>query len=146
MTPDPLQQTMFDGFIIPPFYPEEVQVKLRKGIEQSFSASASRTVDFDSKQEAMKRSMNHANPDWKAAALDAIVEVASKQASFTSDDILAVLDRLDVKTHDTRALGGILTAAARLKWIRKSGNYVPSKRPACHSRPILIWESLIFTQ
>lgn len=112
----------------------------------SFSASVSRTVDPDTKEQAIKRATNHANPEWKSAALDAIVEIASKQVCFTSDDVLGALDRLDVTTHDTRALGGILTAAARLKWIRKSGNYIPSKRPACHSRPILIWESLIFTQ
>lgn len=98
---------------------------------------------IDTKEEAIERSMGNANERWKTAALDTIVEIAQKTPSLTSDDVLAVLDRLDVKTHDTRALGGIFVQAARLGWIRKTGAYVPSKRPACHSRPILVWESLL---
>lgn len=127
-----------------PQWPQYCDERLLKNEEPVFSEEVQRlNKTIDSKEEAIERSMGNANERWKTAALDTIVEIAQKTPSFTSDDVLAVLDRLDVKTHDTRALGGIFVQAARLGWIRKTGAYVPSKRPACHSRPILVWESLL---
>lgn len=100
--------------------------------------------EYETKKEAIRKAMKNANEEIKTAALDGIVAIAQECAYVTSDDVLEYLADRNYTTHDTRFLGGIFIQAARMGWIRKSGNYRPSKRKECHHRPILIWESFLY--
>lgn len=60
---------------------------------------------------------------------------------FTADDVWYSLGDEET-THEPRALGAVIRAAAKANLIRKTGAYRPSTRPACHSRPVAVWVRL----
>jgi hypothetical protein len=82
----------------------------------------------------------HANPTWKTAALAAIMRLAARQQTFTSYDVLQELAKSpDVRTHDLRAVGGVLQEARDLGVI-VSGGLV--RRNDKHSRgATTLWQS-----
>lgn len=85
----------------------------------------------------------HADPDWKEAAYDAVVATAYARARFTADDIY---DRLDgsVSTHEPRALGPVMLRAVRSGLIAKANvASIPSRRRSLHASPRTVWDSLI---
>jgi len=63
----------------------------------------------------------HADPTWRQAALAAATRLASRQRQFTSHDVLQELAKSDVKTHDLRAIGGIMQEARDLGLITAVG-------------------------
>ena len=83
---------------------------------------------------------DHANPTWKTAALAATMRLASRQQTFTSYDVLEELAKSpDVKTHDLRAIGGVLQEARDLGVI-VSGGLI--RRNDKHTRgATTLWES-----
>ncbi len=99
----------------------------------------------EAKRDAIERVGNHANPDWKAAALESVQLAARRQPTLTTDDVWWLLGWDNPEhTHEPRAMGAIMQAAARAGWIRATPAYQQSVRVACHARPLRVWESLIF--
>lgn len=95
------------------------------------------------KAEAMARVEEHADTSWKAAARQAVLNAARELPRFTSDD---VMDRIggEVSTHELRALGPVMLAAAKCGWIAKVDcAAVPSRRTSLHASPRTVWRSLI---
>jgi hypothetical protein len=68
--------------------------------------------------EAGKR---HANREWKKAALAVVKHLAKKNFNFTSADVLAALAKADVRTHDLRAIGGVMVEARDCGFIESTG-------------------------
>ena len=95
------------------------------------------------KAEGMDRAARHANPAWKQAAHEAVLVVARRQEFLTADDVMAAIGP-GFHTHELRALGPVMLAAARCGWIEKAqlppGN---SNRAHCHRGLMTIWRSLI---
>jgi hypothetical protein len=83
----------------------------------------------------------HANEIWKQTAMKAVQVLCQTHKRITTDDIWDYLEAFDVHTKEHRALGAIMRNAAKKGWCRSSGDYVQSKRPVCHRRPIAIWDS-----
>ena len=81
----------------------------------------------------------HASTPWKQAAANRILEITKSHDTFTSDEVLIPLEREGIITSDTRALAAILIAARKLGLIEATDNFVPTKRPASHRRPIRVW-------
>jgi hypothetical protein len=98
----------------------------------------------EAKREAMERVDTHANPDWKATALQAVLWLANDREHITSDDVWDLLNNRDVETHEPRALGAIMKRVAQGGFIEVTDRYVPSRRAACHGRPIRVWRSRTF--
>jgi hypothetical protein len=96
------------------------------------------------KSDGMGRAERAADPEWWAAACAAVVSVARSMRSLTTDDVLEAIDP-SVSTHEMRALGPVMTAAARDGVIVKS-RQMPRmcSRPTNHQRPLQVWSSLIF--
>lgn len=84
-----------------------------------------------------------ADAKWKIEALRIVSELAATKHEFTTDDVWEQLDKLDVSTHEPRAMGAVMTTARRMKLISSTLVHVISTRPACHSRPIKVWKSEI---
>lgn len=92
--------------------------------------------------DALLRVDEHADPDWKDVARDAIAFLATTRHEFTTDDVWAELDRHSATTHEPRALGALMRKAARQRLIAPTDRYVTSTRAACHSRPVKVWRTL----
>lgn len=93
---------------------------------------------------AIERAELGANPVWAVTALWAVRFLASRRPSFTTDDVWAVLDDLQVETPERRALGGVMRHAAAAGFITPTDTFIRSHRPECHCRPVLCWRSLLF--
>jgi hypothetical protein len=105
-----------------------------------FDADAARVA----RDEAVHRVDEHAEEDWKAAALDAVRFIAEKRDVFTTDAVWWLLGQQDVEPpHEERALGAVMQAAARQGWIAPTDRTRKSIRPACHARDLRIWRSLL---
>ena len=86
----------------------------------------------------------HANPTWKAAALAATMRLARQRARFTSYDVLQELADSNVKTHDLRAIGGVMQEARDLDIIESAGLVRRNDR---HSRgATTLWQSKVVAQ
>jgi hypothetical protein len=84
------------------------------------------------------------NATWKAAALNAIMRVASRLAQFTSHDVLEELKWSNVKTHDLRAIGAVMQQARDLRLISSIGLVRRNDR---HSRnATTLWQSRVLGQ
>lgn len=92
--------------------------------------------------DALDRVEAHADDAWKDAANQALWTVVRDGGlgyEFTSDDVHAVLDGLDVTTHEPRALGAIIRKAATAGWIVNTGRVDKTKRAVAHKRPATVW-------
>lgn len=94
------------------------------------------------RERAMRRALEHANQNWVRIATNVICDLAFSRQSFTTDDVWTVLETAypSVTTQEPRALGPLMRSAARQGLIRATGGYIPSTRPACNARPIMVWE------
>ncbi len=92
---------------------------------------------------AIERVDEHANEEWKSAALDAVSLCASAYSLFTTDQVYEVLVRYDVETHERRAMGAIMRRAKTAGWIAPTDDYWPTARPEAHRNPKRVWRSLI---
>ena len=96
------------------------------------------------KQKAISRVRDNADQEWRNAAIAAVRQIASVYSDFTTDDVWIELGGQAMQgTHDPRAMGAVMTDAARAGICRKSDRVRPSERKECHRRPIAIWISRI---
>lgn len=93
-------------------------------------------------QEHIHTCSNHANPTWKAAALAAAMRLARQRRQFTSFDVLRELETSSgAKTHDLRAIGGVMQEARDLGIIESVGLVRRNDR---HSRgATTLWQSKV---
>ncbi len=90
------------------------------------------------KQEAIQRADDHAAPEWKVAAYEALCHVANTTDEFTADDVWEALGPEAVNTHEPSALGPVFLRASRDKVIVKTGKQVLSRNPRRH-RDLTVW-------
>lgn len=93
-------------------------------------------------QEAIERVDRAADPDWKAAAQNAVRLVAARQEIFTPDDIWTLV----VKPSEPRALGPVMLRAKRDGICEPTGQLVKSKMATQHQNVITEYRSLIYRQ
>ena len=90
----------------------------------------------EGKARALERVAKNAPPGWMEDAIVAIRHLALTKKHITSDDIWPLVS----KPPEPRAMGAAFTNAAKRGILRKTRMVQNSKRPACHSRPIAVWE------
>lgn len=92
------------------------------------------------RDDAMTEADLHAEPSWRLAARQAILRVAlNHPTGFTTDEVWAELADGDTATHEPRALGAQMRAAAKAGEITGTDTYRPSTRADCHMRPVRVW-------
>jgi len=94
------------------------------------------------RDEAVGRVDAGANEAWKQRAFDIVQELAQTRAEFTTDDVWAVLANYPEKTHELRAMGAVISRAARAGLIFNTGRVRKSERAVCHQNPKAVWASL----
>lgn len=93
-------------------------------------------------EEGIRRADAYADKEWKVAALEAVKAVANANGRFTANEVWEELAKGGASTAEPRALGAIFRKARKLGWIQPTNEYLPSKIPQQHRRPIRVWESL----
>ncbi len=81
---------------------------------------------------------DNANAEWREMALEVVHLTCISMDRFTVNDFR---NKLKGKTHDNRAVGGLMKTACAKKWCRSTGNTIQSK--VGHKSPLQIWESLL---
>lgn len=95
------------------------------------------------RDEGMARVESHADPDWKAAAAATVEQVARTHREFTSDD---VWEAGLPKVAESRALGPVMSAAARAGLIVSTDRFVSTTQPKSHRSPARVWASRIYEE
>lgn len=91
---------------------------------------------------AIGRGYKNANKEWKEMALACVRTVCENRHQFTMNDVRGLIDISPIKTHDKRAIGGIIKKAKKLKWIEPTGQSIMSK--VGHKSPLQIWRSKLY--
>jgi hypothetical protein len=71
--------------------------------------------------EQIDKAKAHANPAWRDTAIAIIQQLAIHQDLLTAFDVRRELEDKPEQTTDLRAIGSVLLAARRLKYIEKIG-------------------------
>jgi hypothetical protein len=94
------------------------------------------------RDEGIERAQGGAPAVALSEAITAVHHLAARQATLTTDDVWATLTAWGAMTFpEPRAMGAVLKAARRLKYVRPSPRHELSTRPVCHRRPIRMWLS-----
>tara|TARA_R100000808_G_scaffold20219_2_gene43808 strand:+ start:9177 stop:9500 length:324 start_codon:yes stop_codon:yes gene_type:complete len=95
----------------------------------------------EARDEGMKRAEVNADPEWVEDALACIKKICERQRAFTSEDVWR--EGLP-KPREPRALGPVLTAAAKKGWCKSSGKFVRGTSVTRHGAPVAVWVSEIY--
>jgi hypothetical protein len=95
----------------------------------------------------MGRADDAANKRWKVAALYAVWMVALECEDFTTDEVSKYMEKHwpDIATHEPRALGPIMTTAARKGYCENTRKQRLTEKAVAHRRGKNVWKSLIWT-
>ena len=96
------------------------------------------------RDEGIRRVERHASDDFKAAAVQAIRDLARRKSHFTVDEVWTVRDAWPA-TPDKRAMGAVMRQAVLDGLLEATQTFIPTTQPACHRRPIRQWRSLVFS-
>jgi hypothetical protein len=120
--------------------PREVDPVTAKLVDKARAIASRAAADA-----AIAEADANANPDWRAAVAAVIVALAAERETFTTDDVWRFLDadHAEAITHEPRALGALMLAAARDGVIATLDDWRPSDRIVNHGRPVRVWRSLI---
>lgn len=100
---------------------------------------------MEAKYEAIARVGYNTESWWRMKADEAVWEVAINNPLFTTDDVWEQLQKWGVEpSHEKRAMGAIMTQAAKKAWVTKTDRVRNSQRVECHNRPVAVWQSNIF--
>jgi hypothetical protein len=102
-------------------------------------------IGDDGKRDGMDRARRHCDPIWRRYADEAVIKAARHLTSLTTDDVVRLIPD-NIRTHENRALGPVMQAAAKDGVIEKDRkpNVNCATRKNNHSRPLQVWRSLIF--
>ena len=93
--------------------------------------------------EHISQGTKHADPKWRKAALAVVKRLARKQETLTTADVLQELEKSEVKTHDLRAIGGVMMECKKTGLIESAGLV---RRNDKHTRAATtLWRSKIFS-
>lgn len=98
------------------------------------------TIIAESREDAIQRVEQHADPDWKTIAYETGLRLAESRATFTSEDIFDAMPNT-VSTHEPRAMGAVLRALKRDGIVEATDRFVTSTSLVGHGRPSRVWAS-----
>lgn len=91
--------------------------------------------------DALERARDHADAQWMLDAQEAVLVVAKRDDLFTTDEVWEWLEMFSTHTtHDPRAMGAVMRWAVQARICQPTQTYRNSTRPACHKRPVRVWE------
>lgn len=91
---------------------------------------------------AIERVGEAAPLNWMFEALKAVRYLAQHSVEFTTDAVWAMVSHLE-KPPEPRAMGAVMSSARALRLVAPTDRFELSKRPACHRRPLRVWQALL---
>lgn len=88
--------------------------------------------------------IGHRNADreWKEMALECVKIICLERETFTMNDVRWLIKQSPIKTHDNRAVGGVIKRAVRLNWIKATGKSIMSR--VGHKSLLQVWKSNLY--
>lgn len=111
---------------------------------QTYECLDGATQGIIERDRGMKQAESNALERWKKLAIESIEKLARRQQFFTTDDVWEHLEMSGCSTHENRAMGSMMRKACNEGWILATDNYIPTRRPDAHRRPVRVWESKIY--
>jgi hypothetical protein len=94
------------------------------------------------RDEGIQQVGDNANAAWTNLVLQIIKQLSSQSLTLTSDDVWLELQKYpEIQTHQPSAMGAMFRRAFSIGLISSTDNFVLSKRPSSHARPIRVWQS-----
>lgn len=100
------------------------------------------SIIAQTREEAIARVDEHADPDWKSTAYNVGRALAATRPTFTSQDIFDAMPDT-VHTHEPRAMGAVIRALKRDGVLEATDQFVSSTSVLAHGRPARVWRSLL---
>lgn len=94
-------------------------------------------------EKAVERSYVNADSQWREMALQCVKVICEKHKTFTVNEVRDLVKMSPLKTHDNRAMGGVMATAKKLGWLAPTGESIPSV--VGHKVHIQIWQSRIYS-
>lgn len=94
----------------------------------------------EARDDAIARADDHANPEWRERAYQAVRKVARMRLDFTADEVWDELADVSETTHNPSALGPVFLRAAKAGVIVKTGELRLSKHTQRH-RDLTVWRA-----
>lgn len=91
---------------------------------------------------AIEQGFDNAHDAWRAMALECLQQICLSKAEFTVNEVRDLVKFSDLKTHDNRAMGGVMVTGKSKGWLMPTGRSIPSV--VGHKVHIQVWKSLIF--
>lgn len=95
----------------------------------------------DVTNKSIEQSIENAHNEWRNYAIGCLKAVCEAEVTFTVEDVRSLVKLGGLKTHDNRAMGGIMKTGLARGWFVPTGMSIPSK--VGHKSPIQIWQSLL---
>lgn len=91
---------------------------------------------------AIEQGFDNAHDAWRAMALECLQQICLTKETFTVNEVRELVSLSDLKTHDNRAMGGVMVTGKGKGWLAPTGQSIPSV--VGHKVHIQIWKSLIY--
>ena len=92
------------------------------------------------KEEATSRVLDNAGDEWKNRAMNVLLYVADTTDDFIADDVVVEAEKLGLpEPHHRNAWGSLFLLASKRKYIKKTGETRPTRRPRGHARYYPVW-------
>lgn len=93
-------------------------------------------------ERGIETSLENAHEQWRAMARRCLHEVCLNNEFFTVNDVRDIVKRSHLKTHDNRAMGGVMVTGKKEGWLAPTGKTIPSV--VGHKVHIQVWKSLLY--
>lgn len=103
-------------------------------------------------EDGIQRADEHANDEWKEAAMDAVRRAAMHNPEITTDEVWSVLGKDTELTHNLSAMGPVMRRAAKEGIIEGTDSFRASRCTGSQGgrgtagKPIRLWRSLVFSK
>lgn len=95
-------------------------------------------------QNAVHTAYVNADDPWKEYAMHCLATVARNMPYFTVADVRPHVEASRYRTHDKRAMGGVIQAARAIGWIEPSGEQRVNK--VGHGIKMQVWKSRLYQE
>lgn len=92
--------------------------------------------------DAIEQGFDNADAQWKSLAMEELGALCLIKETLTANDLRPRLQRFTRKTHDNRAVAGVMRSGVAKGWIEKSGEAIVSR--VGHASPLQVWRSKIY--
>lgn len=90
----------------------------------------------------IEQSFDNAHNEWRSMALECLRVICTTRETFTVNDVRDLVKLSPLKTHDNRAMGGVMVTGRKNGWLLPTGQSIPSI--VGHKVHIQVWKSLIY--